>query len=705
LDEQYSQREDYFSKYDITGNATGVKNDDGSVSWTLDAKILDYSDVDYDYFSLYTTTETNTLDSFSNRVATFDAAKATRSTVVGGGTISPQPGGDTGGLTATESKSRSGDTEVSIIFAQTDTGEAATGLEIPVEKTDLELELEAMFASGEEEYTGTEGESGSGSSGQGTSADGSYSGRWLPTVSEVWGVTSAGFKGVAQGACNIVNGVQDAAVGVVNVAIAVPNGIASGIDYVTGVTDPHYQIRVPYVHSPDWSRNLITEEGGTPGGWDDMHGWSKFAGGEGVMSLITGGASKAASVVDDAGRCANWLTKFVHGGCFVAGTKVTVSELPYSEARESNVWSETDWLSNNDYSFSPSPRFGEKGPGDEGLGSEKLEVRSVNSSEAELGLLTYPSEATSLLIPIEQVPLGARVPTKNPKPWEYDDSLPDPVQADWAKISITMRRTDGGIIDAELIRPRWWIAHHKIVAGQLLPMNIEELQVKGTAMVTSIDDCPEIADGEGCVVTATFKTREVHSIVRAEILGPDGSIENIEGTPIHPIWSVDRNDWVSLGELTEGTTLQCIDGMATVMSLACVTCSLPVYNIEVHGEHVYQVGGHGVLVHNTYADVHHIATHYGKWGEKFKSLFEPAGLALQDAFNKVRILGHKGPHGWYNQYVYDRLSNAVTGATGADYRRKLVGELLELRWELKNTDLGDLVRASAGTIERILSRP
>jgi hypothetical protein len=121
-------------------------------------------------------------------------------------------------------------------------------------------------------------------------------------------------------------------------------------------------------------------------------------------------------------------------------------------ARESSVWSETDWLSNDDYSFSPSPRFGEKGPGDEGHGSEKLEVRSVNSSEAELGLLTYPSEASSLLIPIEQVPLGARVPTKNPKPWEYDDSLPDPVQADWAKISITMHRNDGGIVDAELIR-------------------------------------------------------------------------------------------------------------------------------------------------------------------------------------------------------------------------------------------------------------
>jgi hypothetical protein len=202
------------------------------------------------------------------------------------------------------------------------------------------------------------------------------------------------------------------------------------------------------------------------------------------------------------------------------------SEVPHSKARESQVWSETEWLSNNDYSSSPSPRFGEKGPGDEGHGSEKLEVRSVNSSEAELGLLTYPSEASSLSIPIEQVPLGARIPTKNPKPWEYDDSLPDPVQADWAKIAITMHRTDGGIVDAELIRPRWWIAQHNIKAGKLLPMNIEELQVKGTAMVTSIDDYPEIADGEGSVVTAKFLTREVNTIARVEILGVDGQIES-----------------------------------------------------------------------------------------------------------------------------------------------------------------------------------
>ena len=47
-------------------------------------------------------------------------------------------------------------------------------------------------------------------------------------------------------------------------------------------------------------------------------------------------------------------------------------------------------------------------------------------------------------------------------------------------------------IVAELIRPRWWIAQHSIVAGKHLPMNIEGLQVRGSAMVTSVEDCPEI---------------------------------------------------------------------------------------------------------------------------------------------------------------------------------------------------------------------
>jgi hypothetical protein len=183
--------------------------------------------------------------------------------------------------------------------------------------------------------------------------------------------------------------------------------------------------------------------------------------------------------------------------------------------------------------------------------------------------------------------------------------------------------------------------------------------VRGSAIVTAIDDCPEIADGEGSVVTATFKTREVHSIVKAEILGPDGSIENIEGTPIHPIWSVNRNDWVPLGELIEGESLQAANGLATVLSIAHVTCALPVYNIEVHGEHVYQAGQFGVLVHNSYIDPRNLP--WGNAGARQAAIAIDNGLkaitvasrsdAAELAFRWLKPQGYTNTTGWIGSFV------------------------------------------------------
>lgn len=125
-----------------------------------------------------------------------------------------------------------------------------------------------------------------------------------------------------------------------------------------------------------------------------------------------------------------------------------------------------------------------------------------------------------------------------------------------------------------------------------------ELKVKGLAYVRAIEACPVIADGSGSVVTARFATRSVDMIASVEIMGADGAIEVIEGTPNHPFWSLDRNDWVPLGELEEGEHLQGEAGVAFVLTHVIVNRSVPVYNIEVHGEHVYQVGELGFLVHN-----------------------------------------------------------------------------------------------------------
>jgi len=52
----------------------------------------------------------------------------------------------------------------------------------------------------------------------------------------------------------------------------------------------------------------------------------------------------------------------------------------------------------------------------------------------------------------------------------------------------------------------------------------------------------QIKDRQFFVVTGRFTTSRVNVIVRLTIAGPDGSTEVLEGTTVHPIWSVDRND-------------------------------------------------------------------------------------------------------------------------------------------------------------------
>jgi hypothetical protein len=84
-----------------------------------------------------------------------------------------------------------------------------------------------------------------------------------------------------------------------------------------------------------------------------------------------------------------------------------------------------------------------------------------------------------------------------------------------------------------------------------------------------------------------------------EILGPSGELETLAGTAIHPIWSIDRQDWVPLGELEAGEQLLAAEGVAIVLAVHHLRTAVPVYNIEVHGEHVYEVGELGLLVHNS----------------------------------------------------------------------------------------------------------
>jgi len=159
-------------------------------------------------------------------------------------------------------------------------------------------------------------------------------------------------------------------------------------------------------------------------------------------------------------------------GCLIEGTIVTVSSRPGQSTSTDSLWSNPSWL------------------------DEPSQETPWLAPERYASVATR----TELQVPIDSVPIGARVPTRNPNRSEVDPQ-PEPDQASWAKLSITAEGSDGGIVDAEIIRPCSWILRNGVCAGRMLPFNLPELEVSGLALVTAIDDCQLIACGEGSVVT------------------------------------------------------------------------------------------------------------------------------------------------------------------------------------------------------------
>jgi hypothetical protein len=80
----------------------------------------------------------------------------------------------------------------------------------------------------------------------------------------------------------------------------------------------------------------------------------------------------------------------------------------------------------------------------------------------------------------------------------------------------------------------------------------------------------------------------------------DPSWERIRVTGNHPIWSQDRHDYVAAMDLRLGERLMNLSGDTVwVQQKLPRPGPTPVYNLEVQDEHVYYVGAHGVLAHNS----------------------------------------------------------------------------------------------------------
>ena len=206
-------------------------------------------------------------------------------------------------------------------------------------------------------------------------------------------------------------------------------------------------------------------------------------------------------------------------------------------------------------------------------------------------------------------------------------------------LGLALVKADGTPVTAEFLRPREWVDRLGLRAGAPLPIAVSELEVEGDALVTSITPCPRIATGAGRVVTGRFMTQAAGNLVR--VLLADGT--EFRATDVHPVWSVDREEWVPAGELLFGELLDTLAGPVAVERVERLESSLDVYNIEVHGEHVFRVTADGVLVHNAiFADCGRLVGQLGEqaagtFGPKIgiASVLNPNGLRFPDKIDDV----------------------------------------------------------------------
>jgi hypothetical protein len=198
------------------------------------------------------------------------------------------------------------------------------------------------------------------------------------------------------------------------------------------------------------------------------------------------------------------------------------------------------------------------------------------------------------LIPIEQIQVGDRVLAESPTGEEDTAFGSEIIPSDWRKLTLRAPKRDGTTAEVVLLRPLTWLNEQHGEVGGTVFISVPECGIDGNAQVLAIDSCPEIPSGAGRVVTGTF-LHQARSTITLTIAGQS---EPIECTGNHPFWSEDRLTFVRADSLQPNETLRTATGLTTVESWTPDLNPTPVYNIEVHGAHVYHVGTSGVVVHN-----------------------------------------------------------------------------------------------------------
>ncbi len=201
---------------------------------------------------------------------------------------------------------------------------------------------------------------------------------------------------------------------------------------------------------------------------------------------------------------------------------------------------------------------------------------------------------------INTIQVGQRLVGRNPIREQAELVEPDP--ATWRKISLYMTKESGLGLWIDLLRPLSWIDERGAMVGGSIYFEMPDMGAVGDAQVTYIGPCPPIQPGDGgAVVIGRFK-HEAEANAGVVHLELEDQIEPTGVTDNHPYWSVDRREFVPVGQLRVGELVDTIYGPKHVISVTPIDHDGFVYNVETT-EHVYRVGELGTLVHNSCAHI------------------------------------------------------------------------------------------------------
>ena len=264
--------------------------------------------------------------------------------------------------------------------------------------------------------------------------------------------------------------------------------------------------------------------------------------------------------------------------------------------------------------------------------------------------------------PIGEIRLGMRVLAENPE--LAGQHLPDtPIDpASWRTIALTMTKPDGGRLDMEFIRsPEWMEETGARVVGDVIPLDLPELDISGPATVTAVGPCPTLEKGEGRLVTGRF----VHEAAEVLNLYVEGLEKPIGTTPNHLFWSEDRKEFVAAGQLRTSELLKCSDGIHRTVTSAHRVPAAQVFNLEIDQEHVYGVGNVGIVVHNTYpgGTAPNRVSRFGEVGpstHRQTGIVFPAEGATELPLSKIEPL-HPVPRSVKPEGYIDELADTLRG--------------------------------------------